>query len=83
MEEDDMKLANVDGRATIVTPAGGIDVERASEGGFGPGAGLGYGNWEGVTKVAGEVGNGGGEAVERAKLGPAADPRQVFALGLD
>ncbi len=40
-----MKLANLDGRATVVTDGGGIDVAKASDGEFGPDVQSLFGVW--------------------------------------
>ena len=40
-----MKLANLAGRAVIVTDAGAVDVERASGGAFGPDVQALYDRW--------------------------------------
>src|SRR3954449_5183263 len=41
-----MKLANLGGRATIVTVTGGVDVEAASNGRFGPDVQALYDDWD-------------------------------------
>ena len=79
-----MKLANLDGRATILAEGGGIDLERASGGRLGPDVQALYDDWDEVREFA--AGLGGAEAApfDEAKLGsPVPAPRQVFAIGLN
>jgi 2-keto-4-pentenoate hydratase/2-oxohepta-3-ene-1,7-dioic acid hydratase in catechol pathway len=82
-----MKLANLDGRATLVfsTAAGDValDVEQASNGTFGfEPQGL-YADWDGFAAWAATV-EPGGKPFERSHLGaPVPRPAQVFAIGIN
>ncbi len=79
-----MKLANLDGRATVVTEAGGVDVATASGGRFGPDVQALYDDWADFRAFAADLGIDGATPVDEAKLGsPAPTPRQVFAIGLN
>jgi len=79
-----MKLANLDGRATVVTDAGGVDVAAASGGRFGPDVQALYDDWDTFSAFAADLGIAGAVPIDEAKLGsPAPAPRQVFAIGLN
>lgn len=84
-----MKLANLDGRATLVVTGGGIDVARASDGRFGPALTDVYDDWAAFTEFAAGLGDGAADAVavipiDESSLGaPSPTPRQVFAIGLN
>ena len=82
-----MRLANVDGRATLVTDhdgGSGVDVATASSGRFGPEVQPLYDEWADFRTWAHDVDLGGAEPFDEAALGPPApSPRQVFAIGLN
>jgi 2-keto-4-pentenoate hydratase/2-oxohepta-3-ene-1,7-dioic acid hydratase in catechol pathway len=79
-----MKLANLDGRATIVAEGGGIDLERASGGRFGPDVQALYDDWDAVRDLVAGLGEAEVTPFDEARLGsPAPAPRQVFAIGLN
>ena len=79
-----MKLANLGGRATVVTGAGGIDVERASNGRFGPDVQAIYDDWAAFRELAAGFDEANGEIVDETMLRcPVPAPRQVFAIGLN
>ena len=83
-----MKLANLAGRATVLTEGGGVDVERASAGRFGPAVQTLYDDWAAFRAFATAAGDGLDPAsatpVDEARLGsPAPTPRQVFGIGLN
>jgi 2,4-didehydro-3-deoxy-L-rhamnonate hydrolase len=81
-----MKLANVNGRATVVSDAGGIDVERASSGRFGPDPQTLFAEWADVLAWAGGLAPDAGppEPIDEATLGsPVPRPIQVFGIGLN
>jgi 2-keto-4-pentenoate hydratase/2-oxohepta-3-ene-1,7-dioic acid hydratase in catechol pathway len=94
-----MKLANLDGRATLLRlAAGAIDVAKASDGRFGPDIQSIYDEWPAFREFAAGLESDAdsgtaAEAVAReAALGPIAEerlgcpvphPRQVFAIGLN
>jgi 2,4-didehydro-3-deoxy-L-rhamnonate hydrolase len=83
-----VRLATIAGRATVLTSTSaaqealGVDVERASEGRFGPDVQPLYARWEEFTGWAANV--SGGSPVDLARLGnPVPAPSQVFAIGLN
>jgi len=84
-----MKLANLGGRATVLTdtsPTGarGTDVAIASDGRFGPDVQTLFEEWTSFRTFAAALDASGGETVDLAKLGcPVPAPRQVFAIGLN
>jgi len=89
-----MKLANVKGRATIVTDAGGLDVERASFGRFGPDPQSLFTHWADVRSWADALASDEEtaepivepivEPIDEATLGsPVPHPLQVFGIGLN
>jgi 2,4-didehydro-3-deoxy-L-rhamnonate hydrolase len=83
-----VRLANVGGRATIVTGTGGIDVASASGGRAGPHVQALYDDWDAFEAFAAELATGDApiDAVpvdEADLLSPVPAPRQVFAIGLN
>lgn len=81
-----MRLANLHGRACLVSPDGllALDVARASAGRFGPGLSEVFGAWDDVTAWAASVDLSSGEGFSLADLGaPSPAPSQVFAIGLN
>jgi len=80
-----MRLAVLDGRATLLTADGPVDVERASDGRFPSDAALLYETWDELRDWASAfVPAAEGELPDRARLGaPSPRPRQVFAIGLN
>ncbi len=82
-----MKLANVDGRATIVTEAGGIDLATATDGALGPDLGDALERWDEVVDRASALVAVAGVAalpLDDVRLGPPVpEPRQVFGIGLN
>lgn len=80
-----MKIANLAGRAVLVTDAGAVDVADASEGRFGPDPQSLFDDWAGFTVWAATASEGAPViAVDAEELGaPVPRPRQVFAIGLN
>ncbi len=79
-----MKLANLDGRATIVVDGGGIDVATATGGRFGPDLPAVYDDWTGFRAVADALGSGTVAPIEEHELGPPSPrPVQVFGIGIN
>ena len=82
-----MKLANLDGRATLLAdPEHGVDVAGASDGRFGPDVQGLYDDWAAFRAWAAEVDAAGGPVVGVGPdhLGsPVPAPRQVFGIGLN
>jgi len=81
-----MKLANVDGRAAIVTdtdPLQVLDIATASNGRFGPDLRSVFDQWEAFRGFAATA-TGEPARLDESHLGnPSPDPRQVFAIGLN
>src|SRR5258705_490743 len=80
-----MRIGNVGGRLTIVTDAGGIDVETASRGLFNADPADVFARWAAFRAWAKTL---GGEhppiPIEESTLGaPSPRPAQVFAIGLN
>lgn len=81
-----MKLANVDGRAVLLTrDDAGIDVATASDGRFGPDPATIYKAWDSFTEWARTASTGPAEVTfTRDQLGsPSPQPRQIIAIGLN
>jgi 2,4-diketo-3-deoxy-L-fuconate hydrolase len=79
-----VRIANLDGRLVILTDAGAVDVERASEGKFGPDPQASYDGWPQFAGWAASAELGTGQPYEAASLGsPAPAPRQSFGIGLN
>lgn len=79
-----MRLANVNGRATVITDAGGVDVAKASGGQFGPDLESIYDQWAAFTAAAPSFAADDVFEIDDADLGaPSPRPRQVFAIGLN
>jgi len=80
-----MRLANLDGRAVVLTSdESGFDVHTASGGAFGPGLSEIYADWAAFTAWAATATASGDVAIDRSRLGsPSPRPSQVFAIGLN
>jgi 2-keto-4-pentenoate hydratase/2-oxohepta-3-ene-1,7-dioic acid hydratase in catechol pathway len=79
-----VRVANVAGRLALVSGGRAVDVEKASEGRFGPDTQSVYGQWEAFRAWVPDVDLPEGEEIDLAELGPPAPaPRQVFAIGLN
>jgi 2-keto-4-pentenoate hydratase/2-oxohepta-3-ene-1,7-dioic acid hydratase in catechol pathway len=88
-----MRLANLDGRATLVAPGAddkGVDVATVSAGRFGPDIQALYDNWGAFREFAAgievepEIGVAAATPIDPARLGaPTPTPRQVFGIGLN
>jgi 2-keto-4-pentenoate hydratase/2-oxohepta-3-ene-1,7-dioic acid hydratase in catechol pathway len=79
-----VRIANLEGRLVILTDAGAVDVERASEGKFGPDPQAIYDCWPQFAGWAASAEPGAGQPYEAASLGsPAPAPRQSFGVGLN
>ena len=86
-----MRIANVGDRLTIVTGAGGIDVERASGGRFPADPAHIYPRWtefaawaRGALAAGPDGGHDGAVPVDESALGaPSPRPAQVFGIGLN
>jgi 2-keto-4-pentenoate hydratase/2-oxohepta-3-ene-1,7-dioic acid hydratase in catechol pathway len=79
-----MHVATVDGRLSLVRDGRVTDVEKASDGLFGPDPQAVYERWAGFRDWAAGVTVEGGAELEPRLLGsPVPAPRQVFAVGLN
>ena len=79
-----MRIANVSGRLSLVGDEGGIDVERASAGRFGPDPQAIYGRWKAFRAWADHAPSGPATAIDNNEFGPPAPgPAQVFAIGMN
>ncbi len=81
-----MRLVNVDGRMSILRDDGAVDVEKHSEGRFGPAPERVLERWAEFTAWAESADLSGADVapVDPARLGaPVPSPRQVFAIGLN
>jgi 2,4-didehydro-3-deoxy-L-rhamnonate hydrolase len=78
-----MKLANTNGRASLVLGSDIADVAETSEGRFGPDPMAVYDDWDALVDFAAGVTTGTGPLVEGDLRCPVPAPRQVFAIGLN
>jgi Fumarylacetoacetate (FAA) hydrolase family len=85
-----VRIANISGRLTLVSDEGGIDVETASAGRFGPDPQAVYEQWQAFREWAEQAPSQAAVSVDDAvpvdnsALGaPAPRPAQVFAIGLN
>jgi 2-keto-4-pentenoate hydratase/2-oxohepta-3-ene-1,7-dioic acid hydratase in catechol pathway len=82
-----VRLANLAGRAVLVTDAGAIDVEAASDGRFGPDPQSLFDDWAAFAEWSKAVTDASAAAsvpFDAARLdAPVPRPRQVFAIGLN
>jgi 2-keto-4-pentenoate hydratase/2-oxohepta-3-ene-1,7-dioic acid hydratase in catechol pathway len=78
-----MRIANLDGRLTLVTTDGAIDVHAASEGRFGPDPMRAFDEWPALVQWA-RTQRAVATPFDPARLGPPVTaPRQIFAIGLN
>ncbi|MBW8487224.1 fumarylacetoacetate hydrolase family protein [Actinomadura parmotrematis] len=80
-----MRIANLSGRLVLIDPEGrAVDVERASDGRFGPSPQAVYADWPRFREWAAAADLPAGAEFDAADLGsPAPEPRQVLAVGLN
>jgi 2-keto-4-pentenoate hydratase/2-oxohepta-3-ene-1,7-dioic acid hydratase in catechol pathway len=80
-----VRLANLDGRATLLVGGGVVDVERASDGRFGRDPMDALDRWDGFAEWARGRRPGDAEApLDEARLGPPVPrPAKVFAIGVN
>jgi 2-keto-4-pentenoate hydratase/2-oxohepta-3-ene-1,7-dioic acid hydratase in catechol pathway len=82
-----VRLANLAGRAVLVTDAGAIDVEAASDGRFGPDPQSLFDDWAAFaewSKAVTDTSAAASVPFDAARLdAPVPRPRQVFAIGLN
>jgi 2,4-diketo-3-deoxy-L-fuconate hydrolase len=74
----------VSGRLTLVREEGGIDVETASAGRFGPDPQAVYEHWQAFRAWADKAPPAGATPIDQKQLGPPAPrPAQVFGIGMN
>jgi 2-keto-4-pentenoate hydratase/2-oxohepta-3-ene-1,7-dioic acid hydratase in catechol pathway len=79
-----VRIANIAGRLALITGDTAVDVEKASDGGFGPDPQSVYERWQAFTAWASAAALPGGDPFDAADLGsPVPAPRQVLAIGLN
>jgi 2-keto-4-pentenoate hydratase/2-oxohepta-3-ene-1,7-dioic acid hydratase in catechol pathway len=79
-----VRVANVGGRLALIVGDGAVDVEKASNGAFGPDPQSVYDDWDSFLSWARDRDLPRGESFDPDELGaPAPEPRQVFAIGLN
>jgi 2-keto-4-pentenoate hydratase/2-oxohepta-3-ene-1,7-dioic acid hydratase in catechol pathway len=79
-----MRIANVNGRLTILGERGGIDVEKASNGRFKADPQAAYEEWPAFREWAKSAAGASAAPVAEGSLeSPAPRPRQVFGIGLN
>lgn len=82
----DVRLANVDNRAVVLmSDTSGVDVERASDGKFGPAPADVYADWAAFVNWSATIDPQRADvSIDRKTLGaPSPQPRQIFAIGLN
>ncbi|WP_113702366.1 fumarylacetoacetate hydrolase family protein [Nonomuraea lactucae] len=78
-----MRIANDAGRLVLVRDGGGLDVEKASDGLFGPDPQSVYERWGEFRAWAGTAEGEVAPIAPETLQAPAPRPRQVFAIGLN
>ena len=79
-----MRIANVNGRSTLLTERGGLDVEQASDRRFAADPQSVFADWPAFRAWAERVSAAGARPINAAELGPPVPrPSQVFAIGMN
>jgi 2,4-didehydro-3-deoxy-L-rhamnonate hydrolase len=79
-----LRIGNLSGRLALFTPAGAVDVEKASGGRFGPDPQAIYDVWDDFLGWAATADTADAVDFDHADLGaPTPAPAQVFAIGLN
>lgn len=78
-----MKIANLDGRLTLLVQDGVVDVATASDGRFGPNPMDAYQQWSAFSEWASTVTEPTGQLDRNLLKSPVPSPAQVFAIGLN
>lgn len=78
-----MRIANVGGRLKLLVAGGAVDVERASQGHFGPQPAMAFEYFDDLAHWSGSVSVADEPFVAEAACAPSPCPRQVFAVGLN
>jgi 2,4-didehydro-3-deoxy-L-rhamnonate hydrolase len=78
-----MRIANLNGRATMIVEDGAIDLAQATNGRFGPSLHALFEEWDEFVDAAPDVA-GPSKPFSSSALGPPSPaPRQIFAIGLN
>jgi len=78
-----VKLANMQGRATLIDAHGGLDIHQATGGAFGPSLPDLYARWAEFRAIAPSL-DGPRVPIDLEQLGPPSpSPHQVFGIGLN
>ncbi|HWI31952.1 MAG TPA: fumarylacetoacetate hydrolase family protein [Microbacterium sp.] len=79
-----MRIANLNGRAALISESTAVDIATASDGAFGPDPIDVYQKWSAFVAWAGDVDLSGGLPFDQASLGvPVPNPGQVLAIGVN
>ncbi len=79
-----MSVANLDGRAVLITDAGAVDVATATGGELGPAPQSVFDGWDDFVAAAASIDGTAAVPYDSEQLGPPSPtPRQVFAIGLN
>ncbi|WP_410623679.1 fumarylacetoacetate hydrolase family protein [Amycolatopsis sp. cmx-8-4] len=79
-----MRIANLAGRLVLITEAGAVDVEHASNQRFSPDPHAVYARWDEFTAWARDARHEDATPFDDADLrAPAPDPAQIFGIGLN
>ncbi len=78
-----MRIANLAGRAVLLTGTGAVDIERASGGRFGPEPLSVYRDWDAFEAWGRDVPDAAEPYDRKDLLAPVPDPPQVFGIGLN
>jgi 2-keto-4-pentenoate hydratase/2-oxohepta-3-ene-1,7-dioic acid hydratase in catechol pathway len=79
-----VRVANLDGRAVLVTAERALDIAQASDGRFGPDPMQVLADWDEFRRWAAAADTAAGQDFEPDRLGaPVPRPRQVFAVALN
>ncbi|WP_410676503.1 fumarylacetoacetate hydrolase family protein [Amycolatopsis sp. cmx-4-68] len=79
-----MRIANLAGRLVLITEAGAVDVERASNQRFSPDPQAVYARWDEFSAWAHDAGHADATSFDNADLrAPVPNPAQIFGIGLN
>ena len=79
-----MRLANIKGRAALITPDGAIDIATATRGAVSPQLPKIFNSWDHALPIIAAIDPALAEPFELEDLqSPSPAPRQVFGIGLN
>jgi 2-keto-4-pentenoate hydratase/2-oxohepta-3-ene-1,7-dioic acid hydratase in catechol pathway len=79
-----VRIANLDGRVTLLTKRGAVDIETTSDGLFSSDVNDAFARWSDVVDWAATIDDDLGDPFDESRLrAPSPRPRQVFAVGLN